>query len=192
MPSKVWLTDLISGMIDQRDQSSFSARKVDFIARPSSTARDLWADKLDAVKRLSASCRSVPELGDRIAPILQSRFTLASPVSDGKFVIEYLDGGYRFLDPEFKLRAIGRTFEDSSDMAYGKWIQSTFDAVGASRTELYDDVDAIVGHIGASRHRYCYHRAVCMVSTGAGQAVILSTSLTDADIDLRFETIDKI
>ena len=79
----------------------------------------------------------------------------------------------------------GLRFEDQPDFRYAHAAVDAYHEVLRSGQPLLDEIDAIISYPQFSRRRLQYWRLILPIRAPTGEPQLLSTSLTDPNIDLR-------
>jgi hypothetical protein len=162
--------------------SNFLRRKrsVDDIAKKS-----IFADLMRAW--VSAGAVFDHEFLDTIAHcMLRGRFALLKPQRDGHtLIIEDWGHSYGSFDKRWLSMSRGLRFEDQPDFRYALAAVDAYHEVLRSGRPLLDEIDAIVSHPQLGPRRLQYRRFILPIRAPTGEPLLLSTSLTDPNIDLR-------
>lgn len=95
-------------------------------------------------------------------------------------------------EPRYWLqRVVGCRLDDLPDARYGAWAAMSYaEAIREGGTQLHD-VDIMIEWPGEGRRRYRSKRLLMPMKDADGRHVVLSSTLTDASIDLRSATGNK-
>ena len=181
-PFEVALALVAQLQLREADQSSFLRRpqRVDDLREKSAFAHLMraWADANSVFDR--------EQLATVAHRILRGRFVLLEPQQDGRtLIIEDWGHAYGSFDRRWLAMSRGLRFEDQPDYRYAQAAVGAYHEVLRSGQPLLDEVDAII-----SRPRYCrtriqYRRLILPIRAPTGEMRLLSTSLTDPNVDLR-------
>ena len=105
----------------------------------------------------------------------------------GRLVLVDTGDGYRTHGREWAKDARGTPVEQQPDLAYGTWINSTYEAALRSNEPIVQDVDAIVATPEFGRYRLRYKRLM-LANRSSEQPWLLCSSALDERIDLRLRT----
>lgn len=123
--------------------------------------------------------------GNRLA----DRYVLLRPARDrGELLIEQLGAGYPY-SKSYRSMARGLRFVDQPDVWYARAISESYREAATSGMPVVDEIDAVIEwpHLGKTETRY--RRLIVPLDDGAGNQLLLSTSMYDPSIRLRSEAL---
>jgi hypothetical protein len=118
--------------------------------------------------------------------MLHGRFALLNPQRDGHtLIIQDWGRSYASFDSRWLSMSRGLRFEDQPYFRYAHAAVGAYHEVMRTGRPLLDEIDAIISYTECGRKRIQYRRLILPIRTPTGEAKLLSTSLTDRNIDLR-------
>jgi hypothetical protein len=118
--------------------------------------------------------------------MLRGRFVLLEPQRDSRtLIIEDWGHAYGSFDRRWLAMSRGLRFEDQPDYRYANAAMGGYYEVLRSGQPLLDEVDAIISRPRYRRSRIQYRRLILPIRGPTGEMRLLSTSLTDSNINLR-------
>jgi hypothetical protein len=181
-PSEVILTLIAELRQRETTEGNFLRRQrsIDDIAE-----KNIFADLM----RIWVSVGAVfdHEYFDAVAHrMLRGRFALLKPQRDGRtLIIEDWGRSYSSFDARWLAMSRGLRFEDQPDFRYAHAAVDAYHEVLRSGQPLLDEIDAIISYPQFGRRRLQYRRLILPIRAPTGEPHLLSTSLTDPNIDLR-------
>ena len=103
----------------------------------------------------------------------------------GHSVIEEIGTTYTPFNPKWLGTARGQTLCGYGDEPYGLWIADMQRLARDNDQTIYDDVDAVVAFPGIGDTRLQYSRMTLPLRRPDGRSLILSTAMSNSNIDLR-------
>jgi hypothetical protein len=100
-------------------------------------------------------------------------------------LVDSLGTGFRVPDPRAFRVWSGQRLTEHPDLEYGRWVAQSFTAVLTSGAPLAEDIDCDIHWHGFETRRHRYTRLILPFDVRPGRRVLLGTTITDVDFDLR-------
>lgn len=125
----------------------------------------------------------LPLLHDR----LNGRYVVVSPNENGDLPIVATGDGLPLLNGHWARQAAGSRLQDGLDVYYSNWAAKGY--LEAHRTDLprFEAMDAVLKIPQQAEQRLTYRRLILPIKSQEGSRALLSASVLDAGIDLRFQ-----
>lgn len=119
---------------------------------------------------------------------LIDRTVHVQPGSDEQLRFTNSGGGFTVYDTFSFDSCVGQLLTDQPDVAYGQWINSTYQNCLRSGQPVIDDVDAIIDEPGHDPRRRRYQRIILRWKRPNGEVLVTGSSLVNASIVIPLDT----
>jgi len=178
--SKMDGLDHIAARIEQSHQSNcFHSRKISE-ANLARSGRGPLTDALDLVR--DSGGRFDNAFLPKLAALTKRRFLICRWHPEGRlWRVEHSGAGYHSSHIDV---AQHRTVSCQPSFEYGCWVHDRYVEIMMRVTPEVEDIDAMVTTPGVGERRMQYRRLLAPMTDAHGNALLLSTSVRDATIDL--------
>lgn len=193
--SVVAALSVLHNLLSAERQAGFG----DYIMRPLSQSELPRSTQMHkALHHLIDNWTSLSQAANRstlntyIQDCLQGRYTIVDAKSDAsELTYREVGRGFFSYSDDWVERTHGLSVEKLEDAAYGRWAAAGYRDALRNGVPTICDVDAIMQTPRLGRARLRYKRVLFPARSGAGGSWLLTSSIIDPTIDLRFDLLKK-
>jgi hypothetical protein len=186
-PSDVTIFPTLAAFIGQIDRSVAPRKPTQCLERRLSDVEPgtVLGDLLAAWHR-DRSAAGLIDAKELIASRLGNRYLQVGTDATGlNLLVDGLGTGFRVPDPKAFRHWAGQKVSEHPDVNYGRWVAESFGAAMAEGAPLAEDIDCDINWHDEGTRRHVYTRLILPFHTRGGRRVLLGTTVTDVDFDLR-------